>query len=111
MSDTLTMSENEILEQIQSEVGANRVFLYMKGTPDAPRCGFSNQVIQILNHVGADYDARDILTDPRIRVVLSEWSDWPTIPQLFVDGKLVGGCDIVTEMFQEGELQPLLTTE
>ena len=61
--------------------------------------------------MGAEYDARDILTDPRIRVVLSEWSDWPTIPQLFVDGKLVGGCDIVTEMFQEGELQPLLTTE
>ncbi len=111
MSDTLTMSENEILEQIQSEVSGNRIFLYMKGTPDAPRCGFSNQVVQILNHVGAEYDARDILTDPRIRVVLSEWSDWPTIPQLFVDGKLVGGCDIVTEMFQEGELQPLLTTE
>ena len=111
MSDTLTMSENEILEQIQSEVSGNRIFLYMKGTPDAPRCGFSNQVVQILTHVGAEYDARDILTDPRIRVVLSEWSVWPTIPQLFVDGKLVGCCDIVTEIFQEGELQPLLTTE
>ncbi len=111
MSDTLTMSESEILDQIQSEVGGQRIFLYMKGTPDAPRCGFSNQVVQILNHLGADYGARDILTDPRIRVVLSEWSDWPTIPQLVVDGKLVGGCDIVTEMFQDGELQPLLATE
>ncbi len=108
MSDTLTMSENEILEQIQSEVAGNRVFLYMKGTPEMPRCGFSNQVVQILNHTGTEYGARDILVDPRIRQVLSGWSDWPTIPQLFVDGKLVGGCDIVTEMFQDGELQPLL---
>jgi len=108
MSDTLTMSDVEILDQIKGEVDGNRVFLYMKGTPDEPRCGFSNQVVQILNHVGSDYDARDILADPRIRVVLSEWSNWPTIPQLFVDGKLVGGCDIVTEMFQEGELQQAL---
>jgi monothiol glutaredoxin len=108
MSDTLTMTDTEILDQIQRETSENRVFLYMKGTPDFPRCGFSNQVVQILNHVGVDYGARDILVDPRIREVLSSWSDWPTIPQLFVDGKLVGGCDIVTEMFQEGELEPLL---
>ena len=108
MSDTLTMTEQEILDQIQSEVTGNKVFLYMKGTPEMPRCGFSNQVVQILNHIGVEYGARDILVDPRIRQVLSGWSDWPTIPQLFVDGKLVGGCDIVTEMFQEGELQPLV---
>jgi monothiol glutaredoxin len=109
MSDTLTMTDTEILDQIKQETSDNRVFLYMKGTPDMPRCGFSNQVVQILNHVGADYGARDILVDPRIREVLSSYSDWPTIPQLFVDGKLVGGCDIVTEMYQDGELQPLLT--
>jgi monothiol glutaredoxin len=108
MSDTLTMTDQEILDQIQREVSEHRVFLYMKGTPEMPRCGFSNQVVQILNHLGAEYGARDILVDPRIRMVLSEWSDWPTIPQLFVDGKLVGGCDIVTEMFQEGELQEVL---
>ena len=108
MSDTQTMTEQEILEQIQREVAANKVFLYMKGVPEMPRCGFSNQVVQILNHLGVEYGARDILVDPRIRMVLSGWSDWPTIPQLFVDGKLVGGCDIVTEMFQEGELQPLV---
>ena len=108
MSDTLTMTDTEILDQIKQETGEHRVFLYMKGTPDMPRCGFSNQVVQILNHVGVDYGARDILVDPRIREVLSSWSDWPTIPQLFVDGKLVGGCDIVTEMYQDGELQPLL---
>ncbi|WP_246496271.1 Grx4 family monothiol glutaredoxin [Miltoncostaea marina] len=108
MSDTATMTEQEILDQITREVAENRVFLYMKGTPEMPRCGFSNQVVQILNHLGAEYGARDILADPRIREVLSSWSDWPTIPQLFVDGKLVGGCDIVTEMFQEGELQKVL---
>ena len=108
MTETLTLSEQEILDQIQAEVSANKVFIYMKGTPEQPRCGFSNQVVQILNHLGVEYGARDILVDPRIRQVLSAWSDWPTIPQLFVDGKLVGGCDIVTEMFQEGELQPLV---
>lgn len=108
MSDTLTMTDAEILEQIKSEVASNRVFLYMKGTPDMPRCGFSNQVVQILNITGAEFDARDVLVDPRIREVLSAWSDWPTIPQLFVDGKLVGGCDITTEMYQSGELQELL---
>jgi len=108
MSETLTMTDEQILEQIKLETTENRVFLYMKGTPEMPRCGFSNQVVQILNHVGVDYGARDILVDPRIREVLSEWSDWPTIPQLFVDGKLVGGCDIVTEMFQEGELEQAL---
>ena len=108
MSDTLTMTDAEILEQIKSEVASNRVFLYMKGTPDMPRCGFSNQVVQILNITGAEFGARDVLADPRIREVLSEWSEWPTIPQLFVDGKLVGGCDIATEMYQSGELQELL---
>ena len=111
MSDTTTMTEQEILEAIRSAVAGNKVFLYMKGVPEMPRCGFSNQVVQILNHLGVEYGARDILVDPRIRQVLSGWSDWPTIPQLFVDGKLVGGCDIVTEMFQEGELQPLVGAE
>jgi monothiol glutaredoxin len=111
MTDTITMSEQEILDQIQSEVADNRVFLYMKGTPEMPRCGFSNQVVQILNHMGVEYGARDILVDPRIRMVLSEWSEWPTIPQLFVDGKLVGGCDIVTEMYQEGELEGVIAAK
>ena len=108
MTETITLTEQEILDQITAEVATNKVFLYLKGTPEQPRCGFSNQVVQILNHLGVEYGSRDILVDPRIRQVLSGWSDWPTIPQLFVNGTLVGGCDIVTEMFQEGELQPLL---
>jgi monothiol glutaredoxin len=108
MSDVSTMTEDEILEAIKSEVAANRVFLYMKGTPDAPACGFSMRVVQILELVGVEYGSRNILEDPRVRMVLSQWSDWPTIPQLFVDGKLVGGCDIVTELYQDGELQQML---
>ena len=108
MSDVSTMTEDEILEAIKSEVAANRVFLYLKGTPDAPACGFSMRVVQILELVGVEYGSRNILEDPRVRMVLSQWSDWPTIPQLFVDGKLVGGCDIVTELYQDGELQQML---
>jgi len=111
MSDTLTMSETEILDQIKSEVSSNKVFVFMKGTPEMPRCGFSNQVVQILNHLGVEYGARDVLTDPRIRMVLSGWSDWPTIPQVFVDGELVGGCDITTELFQSGELKKIVGAE
>lgn len=108
MSDVTTMTDEEILEQIKGEVAANRVFLYMKGTPDAPACGFSMRVVQILDHLGVEYGARNILEDPRVRMVLSGWSDWPTIPQLFVNGSLVGGCDIVTELYQDGELQGMI---
>ena len=111
MSDTLTMTEQEVLDQIQREVAENRVFVFMKGTPEMPRCGFSNQVVQILNHLSVEYGARDVLTDPRIREVLSGWSQWPTIPQVFVDGELIGGCDITTELFQNGELQKLVGSE
>lgn len=107
MTDITVMTEDEILAQIQGEVAANRVFLYMKGTPDAPACGFSMRVVQMLSHLDTQYGSRNILEDPRVRQVLSDWSDWPTIPQLFVDGTLVGGCDIVTELYQEGELEKL----
>ena len=97
--------------RIDTEVKSEDVVLFMKGTPQFPMCGFSGQVVQILNHIGVEYGARDILVDPRIRQVLSGWSDWPTIPQLFVDGKLVGGCDIIREMFQAGELQSHLASK
>lgn len=111
MTDTLSLTDAELLDQITSEVAEHRVFLYMKGTPDEPRCGFSNQVVQILKLTGAEFGARDVLPDPRIREVLSSWSEWPTIPQLFVDGKLVGGCDITTELYQSGELKELVTAK
>ena len=108
MSDVTTMNDEEILAQIKAETAGNRIFLYMKGTPDAPACGFSMRVVQMLSHLEVEYGSRDILEDARVRQILSTWSDWPTIPQLFVDGTLVGGCDIVTELFQDGELQQML---
>ena len=98
----------DIMSEISREVSDNAVFLYMKGTPDMPQCGFSARVTQILNHVGADFAHANILVDPEKRQAIKEFSDWPTIPQLYVRGEFVGGCDIVTEMFQEGELQTLL---
>ena len=82
--------------------------LFMKGTPDAPRCGFSSQAVQILDHVGADFVGVDVLQDEALRQGIKAFTDWPTIPQLYVKGEFVGGSDIVREMFQAGELQALL---
>jgi monothiol glutaredoxin len=105
------MTNEEIRAELKRAIDEEQVMLFMKGTPDAPRCGFSARVTQILNASGADYSAMDILPDPRIREELSGLSGWPTIPQLFVDGELVGGCDIVTEMFESGELAGTLGVE
>ena len=95
-------------EQIKKDIGNNPIILYMKGTKDMPMCGFSNQVVQILNHYGVSYKDVNILEDPEIRVHLSEQSGWPTIPQLFVNGKLIGGADITMELHQRGELLDIL---
>jgi monothiol glutaredoxin len=105
------MTNEEIRSELQRAIEEERVMLFMKGTPDAPRCGFSMRVSQILNAHGADYSAMDILPDPRIREELSGLSGWPTIPQLFIGGELVGGCDIVTEMAESGELAEALGTQ
>ena len=105
------MTDNEIREFLQKAIDENRVMLFMKGTPDAPACGFSARTAAALGTLGVGYAALDILPDPRIRQELSAISNWPTIPQLFVDGKLVGGCDIVTEMYETGELAELLGVE
>jgi monothiol glutaredoxin len=105
------MTEDEIRDFLQQAIDENRVMLFMKGTPEAPACGFSARTAAALNALGTAYAALDILPDPRIRQQLSGISNWPTIPQLFVDGKLVGGCDIVTEMFETGELAELLGVE
>ena len=104
----MIVTEEQIREELSDAIRRNRVMLFMKGTPDMPRCGFSARTVQILDATGADYAAMDILPDPRIREQLSAQSGWPTIPQLFVDGELVGGCDIVTEMFETGELAETL---
>ena len=105
------MTNDEIRDFLQNAIDENKVMLFMKGTPDEPRCGFSMRTSGALNAMGVKYAAMDILPDPRIREELSALSGWPTIPQLFIDGKLVGGCDIVMEMYESGELADLLGVE
>jgi monothiol glutaredoxin len=100
----MIVTDEQIREEIETAIGQNRVMLFMKGTPEMPRCGFSAQTVRCLQLSGAEFAAIDILPDPRIRQQLSAHSGWPTIPQLFVDGELVGGCDIVTELYESGEL-------
>jgi monothiol glutaredoxin len=105
------MTNDEIRTFIQQAIDENDVILFMKGTPEQPACGFSMRTSAALNSLGVPYAALDILPDPRIRQELSAISSWPTIPQLFVNGKLVGGCDIVTEMYESGELAEMLGAE
>ena len=98
-----------VAERIQSDIEGNDVFLYMKGNPMFPQCGFSARVVQILSHVGVTFASANVLEDDGLREGIKEFSQWPTIPQLYVKGEFVGGCDIVTEMFQSGELETLMT--
>jgi monothiol glutaredoxin len=106
------MSEpNTLRGAIENAISENPVILFMKGTPDEPMCGFSARTVAILQSVGKPFAAVDVLPDPRIRQELSGLSNWPTIPQLFVNGELVGGCDIVTEMYESGELHQTLGVE
>jgi monothiol glutaredoxin len=104
-------ASNPMRDAIQSAISDNPVILFMKGTPDAPACGFSARTVAMLESLDQPFAAVNILPDPAIRQELSGLSGWPTVPQLFVDGELVGGCDIVTEMFESGELQELLGIE
>ena len=98
----------EMKEQIVSDIETNAIILYMKGTKEMPMCGFSNSVVQVLNHYGVEYKDVNVLEDPMIRVKLSEHSNWPTIPQLFVKGELIGGADITMELHQNGQLLDIL---
>jgi monothiol glutaredoxin len=97
-----------IAERIQSDITKNPVMLYMKGNAMFPQCGFSARVVQILTHVGVPFETANVLEDPELRDGIKAFSNWPTIPQLYVKGEFVGGCDIVTEMFQSGELTTLM---
>ena len=98
----------DITEQIKNEIKSNDVILFMKGTPVFPMCGFSATIVNILNHYKVEYEITNVLEDPNIRVELSKHSNWPTIPQLFVNGELIGGCDIVLELESKGELREIL---
>ncbi len=98
----------DISQRIQGDIQSNPVMLYMKGTPMFPQCGFSARVIQILTHMGVPFQSANVLEDMELREGIKQFSQWPTIPQLYVKGEFVGGCDIVTEMYQSGELETLM---
>lgn len=102
------MSDNPVFERIEQDINENPVLLYMKGSPMFPQCGFSAAVVQVLSHIGVKFKGVDVLMDPEIREGIKQFSNWPTIPQLYVKGEFVGGCDIVREMFESGELSQLL---
>ena len=104
MADT----SDPILETIKGQIEANPILVYMKGSPQAPQCGFSAQTVQCLIACGERFAYVDVLANPDIRASLPRYANWPTFPQLYIGGELVGGCDIVTEMFEMGELQPLV---
>ena len=105
------MTDPVVSDRIQQEITDNPVVLYMKGTPVFPQCGFSAAVVQILTHLGVKFKGIDVLADPALRQGIKDFSSWPTIPQLYVKGEFVGGCDIVREMFESGELKDLLKTK
>ncbi len=104
-------ASNELRDHLATLIDQNEVILFMKGTPEGPACGFSARAVAVLNSLGRKYAAVDILPDPRIRQELTAISDWPTIPQLFVDGELIGGSDIMMEMYESGELASVLGVE
>lgn len=98
----------EILEEIKQQVEGNSIILYMKGSPQFPMCGFSGRTVEVLKQCGVEFAHIDVLTNPEVRANLPKFSDWPTFPQLFIKGELVGGCDIAMELFESGELQQMV---
>lgn len=98
----------DTLEKIKQQIAGNKILLYMKGTPTLPQCGFSAKAVQVLSACGATFAHVDILANPDIRQTLPQYANWPTFPQLYVNGKLIGGCDIMTELYQSGELHKLI---
>jgi monothiol glutaredoxin len=102
--------KDPVQKRIEREISEHEVVLFMKGTPVFPQCGFSSLVVQVLNHLGVKFYGIDVLSDPALRQGIKAFSDWPTVPQLYVKGEFVGGCDIVREMYESGELAQLLTS-
>lgn len=101
-------AQGDVMERIRQDIGSNKILVYMKGTPAMPQCGFSAQTVQVLNELGVPYASRNVLEDAELRQAIKEFSNWPTIPQVYVNGKFIGGCDIVTEMAERGELSELV---
>ena len=100
--------EDDVIQQIKSDMETHKILIYMKGTPDAPQCGFSAATVQLVSNLGVPFETRDVIACPELREQVPEVTQWPTFPQVIVNGKLVGGCDIVHEMHERGELEPLL---
>ncbi len=98
------------LDKIKQQVSSNGIILYMKGTPQAPQCGFSGKSVQLLQACGAEFASVNVLADPEIRDGIKQFSNWPTIPQLYIKGEFIGGCDIITDLYQKGELQKLVAS-
>ena len=103
----MTELDEGVKSRIDKEISSNEVVLFMKGTPVFPQCGFSSMVSQVLSHIGVEFKGVDVLAEPTLRDGIKSFSDWPTIPQLYVKGEFIGGCDIVKEMYENGELQEL----
>ena len=101
------MSE-DIIKEIEKDIQSNKILIYMKGTPEAPLCGFSSATVQLIKSFGVPFASRDVIANPELREKVPEYSNWPTFPQIFINGKLIGGCDIVHEMHERGELEPLI---
>lgn len=101
---------DEVFAKIEEKVKKNKIMLYMKGNPNFPQCGFSAHVVEILRSYGFPFETEDVLADPQIRDGIKRYSNWPTIPQIYIDGKFVGGCDILHELHEKGELEPMLKT-
>ncbi|MDN3504843.1 MAG: Grx4 family monothiol glutaredoxin [Rhabdochlamydiaceae bacterium] len=104
-------TSSDIFTDIKKDIAANRIILYMKGSKMMPMCGFSARVVEALRECGADFETRNILEDENLRAAIKEFSDWPTLPQLYIDQEFIGGCDIVLELFESGELQRLVDNE
>lgn len=102
------MDQAQWTEQIKKDIAENRIFVYAKGEKNMAQCGFSHRVMEVFNRLGVDYQVRSIFSDPELRPALCAFTNWPTTPQVFVDGNFIGGCDIVTEMYQNGDLQKLI---
>lgn len=98
----------DTIEKIKAQIAAHPIVLYMKGTPEQPQCGFSARTVQVLQACGAEFSSIDVLANPDIRSTLPQYANWPTFPQLYINGELIGGCDIVVELFQKGELQKMI---
>ncbi len=104
----MSIDEKKVTEEIKSQIAENRILLYMKGSPSMPQCGFSARVVAALKSCGEKFAFVDVLQNPEIRAVLPKVAEWPTFPQLYIDGELIGGCDIVCELYESGELEEML---